>query len=392
MERRSEHDGTVRDGYDQVAEQYLAERDQWESIAHMERLLYQLKPNARILDVGCGGGVPVDGYLVDKGHRVIGIDISPKQIELAKKNVPKAEFEVRDMQDLEDGDYEVDAVVSFYAIFHTPRQSHGKTLETLASFLPQDGMLLVTMGAGEWEGEEDFHGTPMRWSHYGPEKNRQLIESAGFEIVSDEIDDSGGERHQVLLARKGVVRTERVNSEAEVKAGAEVSVRDLGRYLDLFDELGITIWLDGGWGVDALLGEQTRPHADLDIVIQHDEVQKLRDPLGELGFKDVEADDRTDWNFVMANRAGKQIDFHVVVLDDEGRGVYGPLENDVFYSATALEGTGMVNGRSVRCLTPEYQVQSHTGYELQENDIEDVKVLHERFGVELPAEYKGKIR
>jgi SAM-dependent methyltransferase len=323
MERRSEHDETVRDGYDQVAERYLAERNQWESIPHLERLLDQLKPNARILDVGCGGGVPVDRYLVDKGHRVIGVDISPKQIDLASKNVPRAEFEVRDMQDLEEGDYEVDAVVSFYAIFHTPRQSHGKTLKTLASFLPQDGLLLVTMGAGEWEGEEDFHGTPMRWSHYGPEKNRQLIESAGFEVLSDEIDDSGGERHQVLLARKGVSRLERMNPKAEVKARAEISAHDLSRYLDLFDELGITIWLDGGWGVDALLGEQTRSHADLDIVIQQGDVQKLRDALGELGFKDVETDDRTDWNFVMVDGNGKRIDFHVIMIDEQGRGIYG---------------------------------------------------------------------
>lgn len=93
-------------------------------------------------------------------------------------------------------------MVSFYAIFHTSRESHGKTLKTFASFLPQRGMLLVTMGAGEREGEEDFYGAPMRWSHYGAEKNRELVEAAGFEILSDEIDDSGEERHQVLLARK----------------------------------------------------------------------------------------------------------------------------------------------------------------------------------------------
>ncbi len=204
MEKRPEHDETVREGYDQVAERYLAERDQWESTPHLERLVDLLEPNARILDVGCGGGVPVDRYLVDKGHRVIGVDISPKQIDLARQNVPGAEFEVRDMQDLEEGGFEVDAVVSFYAIFHTPRQSHGRTLKTLASFLPQGGLLLVTMGAGEWEGEEDFHGTPMWWSHYGPGKNRQLVELAGFEVLFDEIDDSGGEQHQVLFARKGI--------------------------------------------------------------------------------------------------------------------------------------------------------------------------------------------
>ncbi|MFV1981439.1 MAG: trans-aconitate 2-methyltransferase [Rhodothermia bacterium] len=202
MERHPDHDATVREGYDQVAEQYLAERDQWESLPHLERLITQLKPNSRILDIGCGAGMPVDSFLAEKGHQIIGIDISPKQIELAKKNVPGGEFEARDMQDLEEGEYDVDAVVSFYAIFHTPREPHGETLKKLASFLPEGGMLLVTMGAGEWEGEEDFHGAPMRWSHYGAEKNRKLVESAGFEVLQDEIDDSGNERHQVLLARK----------------------------------------------------------------------------------------------------------------------------------------------------------------------------------------------
>ena len=58
------------------------------------------------------------------------------------------------------------------------------------------------MGASEWEGREpDFHGVEMFWSHYGPERNHVMLEAAGFSIVADEIDASGGERHQMLLGR-----------------------------------------------------------------------------------------------------------------------------------------------------------------------------------------------
>jgi hypothetical protein len=56
------------------------------------------------------------------------------------------------------------------------------------------------MGASDWEGSEDFHGAEMYWSHFGPVRNRELVEEAGFTVVMDEIDESGGERHQVILA------------------------------------------------------------------------------------------------------------------------------------------------------------------------------------------------
>jgi hypothetical protein len=71
------------------------------------------------------------------------------------------------------------------------------------SFLPLGGLTLVTMGSAAWEGEEEnFHGTRMYWSHYGSGKNMEIVERAGFEVIFDEIDTSGGEKHQILLARK----------------------------------------------------------------------------------------------------------------------------------------------------------------------------------------------
>lgn len=193
----------VRRGYDAAAESYSAERDQFESQKHLERFRALIPPPGEVLDVGCGSGIPVDRYLVEEGYSVTGIDLSPKQIELAKGSVPGAHFEVMNMLDLRSGQYDVDGILSFYAIFHTPRERHEELLNTLASFLRPGGVMLITMGASDYEGtEEDFHGVEMYWSHYDPPRNRELVEKAGLTVVSDEIDEGGSEHHQVIIARR----------------------------------------------------------------------------------------------------------------------------------------------------------------------------------------------
>ncbi|MBI2029094.1 class I SAM-dependent methyltransferase [Candidatus Gottesmanbacteria bacterium] len=193
----------VMQGYDKVAEKYLKNRDQFKSIKYLDILIKRLKPGAKIIDLGCGVGIPLDRYLIDKGFKVTGIDISTKQIELARRNCPQATFIVKDMSQIKNGEYQVDAVISFYAIFHIQRESHIEIFKKINSFLSLGGLILITMGSTEWEGTEtNFHGTSMYWSHYDSKKNREIIERSGFDIILDGIDISGGERHQVILARK----------------------------------------------------------------------------------------------------------------------------------------------------------------------------------------------
>lgn len=160
-----------------------------------------LKKGGTILDVGCGAGKPVDESLVKHGFVVNGIDISERMIELAKKNVPQAFYEIKDMSLLKDSEYCVNGIVSFYAIFHTTREKHLELLKRFTSFMLNGGYILITMDAEAWEGSEDFHGAKMFWSHFGAEKNKVLVEEAGFEIILNEIDTSCGEKHQVIIAK-----------------------------------------------------------------------------------------------------------------------------------------------------------------------------------------------
>ncbi len=150
------------------------------------------------------------------------------------------------------------------------------------------------------------------------------------------------------------------------------------------ENLGITIWIDGGWGVDALLGEQTRPHRDLDIALQRKDVPKLRHLLQARGYKDIKLEEARPWNFVLGDENGREIDSHVIVFDDTGNGLYGPTEKGEMYPAPSLTGTGTISGQRVRCISPEWMVKFHSGYELKEKDFRDVSALCRKFGIELP--------
>lgn len=143
--------------------------------------------------------------------------------------------------------------------------------------------------------------------------------------------------------------------------------------------------------MDALLGEQTRPHDDLDIVVQQEDVPTLRRLLDNHGYQDVERDDTSPWNFVLGDAEGRLIDIHAIVLDDSGNGLYGPIEKGVMYPAGSLKGEGMINGQPVRCIAADYQVQFHnSGYLPRGKDFQDVSALCQKFTIPVPDAYRKR--
>lgn len=161
---------------------------------------------------------------------------------------------------------------------------------------------------------------------------------------------------------------------------------------DLLTKNGIDLWIDGGWGVDALLGRETRPHEDVDIVIRQKDVSKMRTLLARQGFKDVTRDDTSTWNFVLGDSKGRLVDVHAIVFDEKGNGLYGPPKKGIMYPALSLTGIGTIHNHSVKCISAEYMVTFHSGYTLEENDFHDVTALCERFDIELPLEYREMVK
>lgn len=153
--------------------------------------------------------------------------------------------------------------------------------------------------------------------------------------------------------------------------------------LALLAAAGVEAQVDGGWGVDALLGEPTREHDDLDLVIDVADLAAARRLLTEQGFA-VERD-LLPTALALRHPDGRGADLHPIepvpggggdqVLQDGARWRYGPPVD------------GAIAGRAVRCVGLQTQVAAHLGYEPDAHDRADMAALAARFGIALPPPY-----
>ncbi len=197
----------VKTGYNTVAKEYLKIRSEnSEDVRLLQELIQRLPKGARVLDVGCGAGVPVTKILSEY-FDVTGVDFAEAQIELARRFVPKARFMCQDMTRLSFPPHSFDAICSYYAIIHVPREEHAQLLANFYRMLKPGGLLLACMGAMDIEIDEaaDYLGTKMYWSHFDAETNTKIITGCGFHVLwSKIVEDSTfpGSSHLFVLARK----------------------------------------------------------------------------------------------------------------------------------------------------------------------------------------------
>lgn len=159
--------------------------------------------------------------------------------------------------------------------------------------------------------------------------------------------------------------------------------------VDLLEGADIDVWLDGGWGIDALLEKQTRVHQDLDIIIRVAEVPKARELLERMGL--ILKEGKPPDSFVLADHSGLEVDIHAVRFDKEGNGIYLMQNGEEWtYPAEGFEGRGKISNRIVKCLSAPIQVLCHAhGYVPTQKDFDDMRKLRENFGVELPKHLVG---
>lgn len=160
-----------------------------------------------------------------------------------------------------------------------------------------------------------------------------------------------------------------------------VSAQTVATIIHRLQAAGVRVWLDGGWGVDALLGRQSRPHQDLDIVVEEMQLDEVVAGLSALGCSPVPKADTRPWNFVLGDAKGNEVDVHVIVFDESGNGIYGPPENGEAYPADAFSGRGAVGGVAVRCMSARFQIANREGYRLREADHHDIRLLKDAFGL-----------
>ncbi|MGW3301789.1 class I SAM-dependent methyltransferase [Streptomyces rubiginosohelvolus] len=156
------------------------------SAAHresLERLLTDLAPGSRVLDVGSGTGRPTAQALADAGHRVLGVDVSPVMAALAARQVPEAEFRCADIRDLPLAEAEFDAVCVYFSLLQLERDEQAGLLERLVRSLRPGGLLVAATVPVDVSGVDAvFMGQPVRVSSFGAEEFTALIASAGVAV------------------------------------------------------------------------------------------------------------------------------------------------------------------------------------------------------------------
>jgi cyclopropane fatty-acyl-phospholipid synthase-like methyltransferase len=197
----------VEASYDRIADHYLASRERQSAgtAAALEELVRALPPGAAVLDLGCGAGVPVTGRLAER-FAVTGVDISARQLVLARQRVPGATFIQADMTEVDFAPETFDAVVSAYAIIHVPREEQRPLVGRIHRWLRPGGLFLANWAVTAWEGEErDWlgWGAPMWWSHHDWDANLAMLRDAGFAVDATAAHADGDETWRWVLARKG---------------------------------------------------------------------------------------------------------------------------------------------------------------------------------------------
>ncbi|MFF9064417.1 nucleotidyltransferase domain-containing protein [Streptomyces sp. NPDC014891] len=159
-----------------------------------------------------------------------------------------------------------------------------------------------------------------------------------------------------------------------------MSADDVRAVLDLLRRAGADVWTGGGWGVDALIGERTRDHHDLDLMHREDQEEAVLTALRAAGF--AETLDQRPVRFVMTAPDGREIDLHPLVFAEDGSAVQAsPEPGKPFpYPASAFV-TGTIEGTPVPCLSAEQQVFFHQGYEPRDRDLHDMARLRHAFGI-----------
>jgi ubiquinone/menaquinone biosynthesis C-methylase UbiE len=201
----------VKNGYDKIARKYQANRHVFDNVGVLEEFSNCLPENARILDAGCGAGIPCAKFLVQAGCEVVGVDFSISMLRMARKNVPEASLIKQDLTKLGFRDNSFDSLVALYSIIHVPREMHTSLYQSFRRILKPDGIMLICIGSDEWEGEDEYFGARMFWSEHGLEEALQLMKNAGIQITSGKHLVIGEERHYWITARNQK-SIERMNS------------------------------------------------------------------------------------------------------------------------------------------------------------------------------------
>jgi SAM-dependent methyltransferase len=199
----------VRQGYDKASFAYRNDENNaafpLNYAVWLSELTPLLRPKSKVLELGCGCGVPT-AQILSENFSVTGVDISPVQIERARNIVARAEFICADTTEVNFPAKSFAAIISLYAIIHIPLDEQPALFAKLFEWLEPEGYLLVTVGSRAWTGLEEnwlnVSGATMFWSHADAQTYECWLSDIGFKLCWSKFIPEGDGGHQLILAQK----------------------------------------------------------------------------------------------------------------------------------------------------------------------------------------------
>lgn len=182
----------LKETYNRIAEDWHRDHladDWWRE--GTDDFIKKLPTGAQVLDVGCGSGVK-SKYLAAHGLNVVGIDISDKLLEIARREMPNGDYRELSMADLDDMKETFDGVFAQASLLHIPKKDAGDVVKKMARRLVLDGLLCINVketreGKPE-EGilKEDGYGYEYErfFSYFTMSELERYLTDAGLHIVS----------------------------------------------------------------------------------------------------------------------------------------------------------------------------------------------------------------
>jgi 2-polyprenyl-3-methyl-5-hydroxy-6-metoxy-1,4-benzoquinol methylase len=183
----------LEDGYDKIAESYNEGRKSKKEInyKYFDALSKYFPKLGKLLDLGCGGGVPASSYFYEKGFDITGVDISSEMIKLAQQNIPNGKFFASDMLECSFPAEEFDVIISTFAIIHIPQHKQKELFEKIFNWLKKDGVAYLVLGYNNIEEDinENWRGVKMYWSHFGADEYKKILNGIGFKIIWEQVEE-----------------------------------------------------------------------------------------------------------------------------------------------------------------------------------------------------------
>lgn len=175
--------------YDQIAEWYVAARNPAVGVADLAALTRTLPSDARVLDLGCGDGVPISQFVVREGFGVVALDSSPEMIARYRVNVPTVPARCERIEEASFAAGSFEAVVAWGVLFHLPDAEQRAVIQRVADWLRPGGRFLFTSGDAEDTSEGEMDGVSFRYTSLGVDGYRDAVERAGMRLQSDHRDE-----------------------------------------------------------------------------------------------------------------------------------------------------------------------------------------------------------